>query len=235
MPLILNIETATQYCSVALFDGNRTLLEQSKEKNAHAEVITAMIEKLLIEAGAIPSMLDAVAVSMGPGSYTGLRIGVSTAKGLCYALDKPLIAISTLQALAYGSRNHIKNNPEYSENTLFCPMIDARRMEVYSALFDINIRQVRETKAEIITENSFSEELKLGHVIFSGDGATKCKSFFKQKPNAIFLDDFLPSASFMVEIALKKYNKNAFEDIAYFEPFYLKDFIAAKPKVKGLY
>ncbi len=121
-PLILNIETATQYCSVALFDGNRTLLEQSKEKNAHAEVITAMIEKLLIEADAIPSMLDAVAVSMGgPGSYTGLRIGVSTAKGLCYALDKPLIAISTLQALAYGSRNHIKNNPEYSENTLSAP------------------------------------------------------------------------------------------------------------------
>lgn len=228
-PLILHIDTATQVCSVALSRGAENIAyRESREKNAHSKNVTLFVEEVISESGLAKDELDAISVSMGPGSYTGLRIGVSTAKGLCYALEKPLIAISTLQAMAYGLAE------ERKEKVLYCPMIDARRMEVYTALFDENNRQLREIRAEIIDENSFSEFLNNQKIYFFGDGAPKCKEVLGDQPNAVFIDDFFPSAKFMSGIALDKFQNNDFVDVAYFEPFYLKDFIAGKPKVKGL-
>jgi tRNA threonylcarbamoyladenosine biosynthesis protein TsaB len=178
--------------------------------------------------------IDAVAISKGPGSYTGLRIGVSTAKGLCFALDKPLISIGTLQSMAYGlSKN--QEIQKYEKNILFCPMIDARRMEVYAAVYDIDNKEIREVGADIIDEHSFNAYLYNSKVIFFGDGAAKCKKALSGHPNAIFYDDILPSSSNMATLAEHKFIEKQFEDLAYFEPFYLKDFIAGIPKVKGLY
>ncbi len=235
MPKILHIETATQFCSVALSDGDQVIaFRESNEKNAHSRVITVMIDEIFREYNLQLSSIDAVAVSQGPGSYTGLRIGVSTAKGLCYALDKPLISVGTLQAMAFGMAEiYLKQNPG-ADNHLFCPMIDARRMEVYAALFDQHNRQIREIKAEIITERSFEEEFKKRTVVFGGDGADKCKTLLSVNGNAVFLNDFQPSTKYMVKLALEKFEKACFEDVAYFEPFYLKDFVAGIPRVKGL-
>lgn len=232
MKIILHIETATQICSAALSRGGKVIAEKhSDEKNAHSRVLTVFIDELLKENHLAPQDLDAVAVSKGPGSYTGLRIGVSTAKGLCYALGKPLIAVGTLQAMAWGMTRSVG---KVAQNTLFCPMIDARRMEVYAALFDPSNRQVRDIRAEVIDENSFGEFLKEHVVFFAGDGAAKCKPLLSENPNARFMDNFLPSANYLAEIASGKFNRKEFEDVAYFEPFYLKDFIAGIPKVKGL-
>ena len=232
MALILSIETATPVCSVALAKDNKVLaLKESTKKNSHSEIVTVFIDELLKENHFTFSDLDAVAVSKGPGSYTGLRIGVSTAKGLCYALDIPLIAVNTSQSLAIGALQdyHLdKGLP-----VLFCPMIDARRMEVYCALFDKNNHEVRETKAEIIEPDSFQTYLESNNVIFFGDGADKCKEMI-QHANAIFLENIFPSAKNMAGIVLKKFNNQQFEDVAYFEPFYLKDFVAGISKVKGL-
>lgn len=228
-PYILYIETATQSCSVAIGKGTRILaIRESREKNAHARNVTLFIDEVLKEAGIKKEDVNAVAVSMGPGSYTGLRIGTSTAKGFCYALNIPLIAVSTLQAMAVGMAD------EKKEKALYCPMIDARRMEVYAAVFDQNNKRIRETKAEIVDENSFSEYLNEHKVIFFGDGAQKCQEVLGDHPNASFVDDFYPSAKYMITIATDKFHNTEFEDVAYFEPYYLKDFIAGKPKVKGL-
>lgn len=235
MPKILHIDTATQFCSVALSDGDHLISsKESGEKNAHSQMITVWIDQLFKENNLEPGMIDAVAVSKGPGSYTGLRIGVSTAKGLCYALDKPLISVSTLQSMALGMSESFRTDKESEGNLLFCPMIDARRMEVYTALFDTSNRQVREIKAEIIHDDSFSEELKNHQIVFGGDGADKCKTLLANHSNAIFPHDFHPSAKYMVKIAFEKFIRNEFEDVAYFEPFYLKDFVAGLPRVKGL-
>ena len=232
MTKILHIETATQICSVALSENNSVIaIQSSDEKNAHSRVLTVFIDEMLKQNNFKPQDLDAIAVSMGPGSYTGLRIGVSTAKGLCFALDKPLIAISTLQAMAIGMTEKVGSS---FCDALFCPMIDARRMEVYSAIFDQGNKQVREILAEIIDENSFSGQLQTNQMIFAGDGAEKCKAILSPNPNAHFLDHFVPSAEFMIKIANEKFKAGKFEDVAYFEPFYLKDFIAGPPKVKGL-
>ena len=232
MTKILHIETATQICSVALSENDTIIANKSTdEKNAHSSVLTVFIEEILKSGNIKPQDLDAVAVSMGPGSYTGLRIGVSTAKGLCYSLDKPLIAVSTLQAMALGMAQ--KPN-QLNEDALFCPMIDARRMEVYSAIFDERNKQVRKIMAEIIDENSFAGQLQNQQIYFAGDGAEKCKDVLTHNPNARFIDSFFPSAEFMAGIAYKKFKTRTFEDVAYFEPFYLKDFIAGPPKVKGL-
>jgi tRNA threonylcarbamoyladenosine biosynthesis protein TsaB len=230
MAVILNIETATQVCSVALSSEGEVLqIRESREKNSHSTIITLFIEEVMKSAGLPFSALDAVAVSMGPGSYTGLRIGVSTAKGTCYALDKPLIAIGTLDAMAAGMLT-----TSQSQDFLLCPMIDARRMEVYNALFDSELKQVRETQAEIIGEDSFREELEKHIIVFAGDGAEKCKPALGNHPNARFIDDFYPSAAYMIKLAEKKFQESAFENVAYFEPFYLKDFIPGIAKVKGL-
>ena len=218
---ILNIETATKNCSVALAKEGKTIFskEIAEEGYSHAERLHVFIEEIIKEVGITLQDLSAVAVSQGPGSYTGLRIGVSAAKGLCYALNIPLIAIDTLQALA--SQVTISNG-------LIIPMIDARRMEVYSAVFAPNLEQKREVLAEIITENSF-ENLQ-GTLYFIGDCAEKCKSVLI-KENYIFLDEIVyPSAKEMSFLSFEKFKKSDTVDVAYFEPYYLKNFMITTPK-----
>lgn len=228
MALILQIETATQTCSVALAkDGVILDFIERTERNIHASVITLFIDELLRKNNFQFSDLSAVAISMGPGSYTGLRIGVSTSKGICYALDIPLIAVNTLEAMSSGFvSNHFSVNPD----TLFCPMIDARRMEVYCAIYTSKTEVVLETKAEIIDENSFRDILDHQVVYFFGDGALKCESYLGTHFNARVIDDFESSARYLTAIAYQKYLQKDFVDVAYFEPFYLKDFVAGKKK-----
>ena len=221
MEYILNIETATKNCSVALAKDGKTIVckEIAEEGYSHAERLHVFIEEIIKEAGITLNDLSAIAVSQGPGSYTGLRIGVSAAKGLCYALGIPLIAVDTLQALA--SQVAISNG-------LIIPMIDARRMEVYSAVFAPNLERKREVLAEIITENSFENLQET--LYFVGDCAEKCKSVLT-KENYIFLDEIVyPSAKEMSLISFEKFKKSDTVDVAYFEPYYLKDFMITTPK-----
>ena len=226
--MILQIETATTVCSVALAqDGNVLAYKEINVRNVHAEVITVFIEELFKVTGKHYHDLDAIAVSCGPGSYTGLRIGISTAKGLCFALDKPLIAIETLEAMVYG----LIGQGEIDNNILLCPMIDARRMEVYTALFDGLGNRISPTSAVIVDENSFSDMLKSNKIIFFGDGADKCEETLGAIENAKFLKNFTTSARSLTKRALEKYEQKSFEDVAYFEPYYLKDFIAGKKAV----
>jgi tRNA threonylcarbamoyladenosine biosynthesis protein TsaB len=228
MALILQIETATTACSVALAqDGQILACKELNERNIHAEVITVFIDDVMRASGKTYADLDAVAVSSGPGSYTGLRIGVSTAKGLCYALDKPLIAIETLQAMADGIIGQ-----GVPADTLLCPMIDARRMEVYTAQFDAAGQRIKPTTAEIIDEISFADLLATRQILFFGDGAEKCQAVLQRNPNAQFSNGFVNSARYLTNKAAAKFARADFEDIAYFEPFYLKDFIAGKKAVK---
>jgi tRNA threonylcarbamoyladenosine biosynthesis protein TsaB len=232
---ILSLETATNVCSVALScNGQLLSLHESSVKNVHSSTLTTFIEESFKSAGIKTSDIDAVAVSKGPGSYTGLRIGVATAKGLCYALDKPLIAISTLKSMAVGIQNLQLQTPNSKLQTFYCPMIDARRMEVYCAIYDSDGNEVRKTLAEIINETSFSEILIKNTIFFAGDGAAKCKPFLEENRNAFFLDDFLVSSRYMIHLAEQKFLAGEFENLAYFEPYYLKDFIAGKSHVKGL-
>jgi tRNA threonylcarbamoyladenosine biosynthesis protein TsaB len=233
LSLILNIETATGVCSVALAkDGQLLGLKESNTRNNHSSVLTIFIDDVIKRANVSSLEIDAIAVSEGPGSYTGLRIGVAACKGLCYALDKPLIGVGTLQAMAKGIL--LRDSADHSTHILYCPMIDARRMEVYCAIFDEKGQEIRETRAEIINENSFIQYLEKNKIVFAGDGALKCRSLIDKHPNAVFLEDFQPSAKFMIPLSEEKFSKKRFEDLAYFEPYYLKDFIAGKPRVKGL-
>lgn len=237
MGKILNIETSTRICSVALaVDGKVTAIQESAIENSHARQITVFAEQIMFQTGMNFQDLDAVAVSKGPGSYTGLRIGVSTAKGFCYSLDKPLISVGTLRSLANGMIQKFKAEGKQPEDFLFCPMIDARRMEVYSAVYDSHLREVREIKAEVIDENSFAGFFQQNKsLVFLGDGAEKCRDVLsKASENAVFLEEFLASAAYMAPLAEEKFRNGDFEDTAYFEPFYLKDFIAGIPRVKGL-
>ena len=226
-PIILHIETATELCSVALSlgDGGVAARESSEGRN-HAAMLTLFIDELLSASNLSASRIDAVAVSSGPGSYTGLRIGLSAAKGLCYGGNIPLIAISTLQAMSAGFalKNHIP------DSALLCPMIDARRMEVYTALYDKDARQVEKISAEIVTEQSFASWLDDRQIFFFGNGAEKCRSIIAH-PNAVFPEGFVHSARYMLQPALQAYSEKRFEDAAYFEPYYLKDFIAGAPKM----
>lgn len=218
MTYILNIETSTKNCSVALAkDGEAVVCKEIAEMGySHAEKLHVFIEEILSEANLQFSDLNAIAVSQGPGSYTGLRIGVSAAKGLCYALDIPLITVDTLEVLA--SQISI-------EEGLIIPMIDARRMEVYSAIFDKNYQKIRETKAEILTQESFSELNQM--IYFVGDSSQKAKTIL-QKENFIFAENVIyPSANQMTKKSYTLFTKNLFEDVAYFEPFYLKDFMVS--------
>ena len=222
--MILQIETATTVCSVALArDGKVVAFKQVDQRNAHAEVITVFIDELLSASGFNYADIDAIAVSCGPGSYTGLRIGVSTAKGLCFALDKPLIAIETLEAMAFGVINE-----GIETDMLLCPMIDARRMEVYTSIFNSKGENIKPTAAEIIDENSFADLLQDNKVLFFGDGAEKCREVLSHNPNAQFLSGFINSATHLTKKAEEKFMAKDFEDVAYFEPYYLKDFIAGK-------
>ena len=226
-PLILHIETATELCSVALSRGiNNMKVKEDFEGRNHATLLTPFIEQLLSENDIAVNQLDAVAVSSGPGSYTGLRIGLSTAKGLCYGGDIPLIAVSTLQAMSLGfARQH-----DLPDSALLCPMIDARRMEVYTALYDKNGKPLENISAEIITGQSFASWLETYRIFFFGNGAGKCRSTITH-PHAMFSESFTHSARYMIQPALQAFHQNQFEDTAYFEPFYLKDFIAGPKKV----
>jgi tRNA threonylcarbamoyladenosine biosynthesis protein TsaB len=225
MSLIIQIETATTSCSVALArDGQVLAFKEIDQRNIHAEVITVYIDGLMAQTNNTYAGLDAVAVSCGPGSYTGLRIGVSTAKGLCFALDKPLISVETLAAMAKG----VAHDNVIDSDVLLCPMIDARRMEVYTAVFNAAGEVVKPTAAEIIDGNSFSDILAENKVLFFGDGADKCKDTLGDNPNAQFLPNFSNSATHLTQIAADKFNRADFVDVAYFEPYYLKDFIAGK-------
>jgi tRNA threonylcarbamoyladenosine biosynthesis protein TsaB len=219
--LILNIETSTKNCSVSLSNNGKTVhsKELSEAGFSHAEKLHVFIEEVLRESKLTFKHLSAIAVSKGPGSYTGLRIGVSAAKGLCFALDIPLISVDTLQVLA--SQAEVQNG-------LIVPMIDARRMEVYSAIFNKNYNKIREVQAQILDENSFSEIEET--VYFVGDCNEKAKIVLT-KNNFVFLDDkFYPSANEMSILSLEKFQNNDFEDVAYFEPFYLKDFLITTSK-----
>jgi tRNA threonylcarbamoyladenosine biosynthesis protein TsaB len=235
MAYILCIETSTSVCSVALtYDGKIVAARQENEGNSHANRLTVLIEQLFEDSG-VPieiSDIDAVAVSSGPGSYTGLRIGVSAAKGICFALDKSLIAIPSLATLAWPVvQKNVLGNAD--KDSWFCPMIDARRMEVYTAMFDINMQQKRETSADIINEASYRDILAQRKVFFFGNGAGKCRNSLAH-PNAVFPQDEGPLARNMASMAYDTWKSKDFKDVAYFEPFYLKDFIATVPKKKVL-
>ena len=194
------------------------LKEDYDTNYSHAEKLHVYIDAVLKEAGVSKKELDAVAVSKGPGSYTGLRIGVSAAKGLCFALDIPLISVATLEALAHQVT---------CTDGVIVPMLDARRLEVYAAIFDANYNQIKATEAQILNDNAFAEQLNRGTVYFIGNGVEKTKALI-QHPNAVFIEDKLPSASEMGALAFSKYTKGDFEDVAYFEPYYLKDFVGFK-------
>ena len=219
MPIILNIETATKNCSVALAKEGKTIAykEIAEQNFSHAEKLHVFIEELLAENQLQFSDLSAIAVSQGPGSYTGLRIGVSSAKGFCYALNIPMIAIDTLQLLA--KQIHI-------EEGIIISMIDARRMEVFSAFYDKNHNQIRATQAEIIDETSYQEITETIHLV--GDGTEKFKNTLIDTKFVFHSDVVFPSANEMSQLSYDKYQKSDFVDVAYFEPYYLKDFVLSK-------
>ena len=226
--MILCIETATGLCSVALCDGNRVIaLKESAEGRSHASLLTLFIRDLLHEAGIRASDLNAVAVSKGPGSFTGLRIGVSAAKGIAYAAEIKLIGIDTVFSMFHGFQDFAAERYNFTSDDLFCPVLDARRMEVYSAIYDHEGKIIRELKAEIMNNDSFSGYPGSARLFLFGDGAEKCKNVIKRK-NIVFETDYRISASSMCKPAAEAFSEQHFEDVAYFEPFYLKDFLTSK-------
>ena len=230
MALILNVETASEICSVALSDekGLIYILENTEGKS-HASLVSVFINDILQKHHLTAENLNAVAVSMGPGSYTGLRIGVSVAKGICFGAGLPLIAVPTLQSLtiAAAGNSEFKNETE----AWFCPMLDARRLEVYMAFLDKQFHFTTDIKAEIIHEDSFADVLAKRIVYFFGNGSAKCRDIIKH-PNAKFIERINLSARDMITLSQKAFLNKKFEDVAYFEPFYLKDFVATVAKNK---
>lgn len=230
MSCILNIETSTSVCSVALsHNGNIIYNKSSFEGPAHAALIGTYADEALKAMKENGLQLDAVAVSSGPGSYTGLRIGVSFAKGLCFGKDVPLISIPTLEILAVTALKQSEDR-----DLILCPMLDARRMEVYTSMYDSDLNVIQETNAAIIDEMSFEKELEAGKLCFFGNGAAKCKPVISHI-NAVFIDDIVPLAENMIVLADRAYAEKRFENVAYFEPFYLKEFQATVAKNKVLY
>ena len=228
--MIICLETATNICSVALCDDAGVIsMRQNSELKSHASMLTVFIDELLREYGIRAKDLEAIAVSKGPGSYTGLRIGVSVAKGIAYAASIPLIGVDTTLSMFWGLSGTQYYSSGNEVSYLYCPMLDARRMEIYYALYDSDGNTVKEISAEVIDENSFNNIPVSKRIIFFGDGAVKCKEIIKRN-NTFFVDDFKISASYMFIPASKALKTHDYEDIAYFEPFYLKDFIASKPR-----
>lgn len=228
MTYLLAIETSTEICSVALGKNTECItIVENEQGNSHAEKIILFVSEVLQQAGLKKSQLDAVCISEGPGSYTGLRIGVSSAKGLCAALDIPLIAVSTLQSMAWGAKEQYPNHKQY------CPMIDAKRMEVYTAVYNHHLQPIQEINNLILDENAYSDFLSIDKLVFSGNGITKAQSLLSDNPNAVFCNR-KTSARYLLALAYEKFLKQDFVDLAYFEPFYLKEFHAVKPKIKGL-
>ncbi len=237
MGLILNIETATNVCSAALADdGELVSFKESLTDKSHSSLLGVFIEEILNENKISVKKLDAIAVSKGPGSYTGLRIGVSTAKGLCYGANIPLISLNTLKVMSTGIINSqilAGLNISISNDTLLCPMIDARRMEVYTAVYNHLNQTVEETQAKIISPSSYDKYLDGKKILFFGTGADKCATIIKSK-NALFIENFNTSARYMIRLSEETYANRKFENVAYFEPYYLKDFIATVPKKDNL-
>ncbi|SIT94909.1 tRNA (adenosine(37)-N6)-threonylcarbamoyltransferase complex dimerization subunit type 1 TsaB [Pontibacter indicus] len=226
MPLLLALETSSTVCSVALYKGAELLAASELQiEKSHSSHITVMIAQLVENCGCTLHDLSAVAVSGGPGSYTGLRIGSSTAKGLCYSLDIPLLEVSTLYGLAKQAIDAIPNAQDY----LFCPMLDARRMEVYTCLVNSKLEERMPIMPVVLDEQSFQEELARQPIIFFGNGAAKFKRLMEGNANALFIDSIQPSAKPIGELAIVKYEEQAFEDVAYYEPFYLKDVYITSP------
>ncbi|MBO9615671.1 MAG: tRNA (adenosine(37)-N6)-threonylcarbamoyltransferase complex dimerization subunit type 1 TsaB [Dyadobacter sp.] len=223
--LLLSIDTSIRGCSVAVHNetGLLAAYDLFTDKSSSA-MLTSLMRDSVTHAGFELSDIDAIVVAKGPGSYTGLRVGVSTAKGLCYALDKPLIAINTLQAMAMQLAAFFPGH-------LFCPMIDARRMEVYAAVLDDTNAFVQETQAVIMNETSFQDLLTERRVVFFGDGAAKCKPLLEKHPNAVFpAEDIKPSARTVGQLGTIAFQNSQFENVASFEPYYLKDFMSPAPR-----
>lgn len=228
MALILSLETSTTVCSVALHDNGKLIASAEMHKEqSHASKLAVLIDQVVNLADVSMNALQGVAVSEGPGSYTGLRIGVSTAKGLCFALGIPLISVGTLTLLA----KQMQVKPILDNNPWLCPMIDARRMEVYCQLFDREVNALQDIEAKVIDEESFKEPLANHRIIFFGDGAAKCKSAIIH-PNAFFVDAIVPSAKELGILASEKFLRNELEDLVTFEPLYLKEFLIKKPADK---
>lgn len=224
MPNLLCIETATEVCSVAVFEDAKCIsLKEIATGNQHASQLAILIQEAIKEANLTLKQLDAVVVSKGPGSYTGLRVGVSTAKGICFALNKPLIAINTLTSMAFAYIEQAK-----PKDGLICPMIDARRMEVYTALYSTDGTEVMATEAKIIDQDSFKEQVN-STIMFIGNGAEKCKGLLTS-PQTIFETKFYCSAVGLGTLGLRAFNDGRFENVAYFEPYYLKDFVGTTAK-----
>jgi tRNA threonylcarbamoyladenosine biosynthesis protein TsaB len=236
MALLLSLETSTQSCSVALHrEGVLVASREIKTPRSAASQLAVMIQEVLNHSGSKPQDLQGVIVASGPGSYTGLRIGVATAKGLCYALGIPLIAINTLDLLSSQGKQYLLSHPtsdvkEFDEHILFCPMLDARRMEVYCKLVDYKLNQVEPTQAKILDEDSFHEHLERHIIYFLGEGAVKCSEIIHHY-NARFIPELIPEATHLGELGYLKWKQSLFEDIALFEPFYLKDFLIKKPNL----
>jgi len=228
MAYIINIETSTEVCSVALSHNEEVMsIIENHDGKSHASHLSSYIDQVLEESKIKYSDLSAIAVGKGPGSYTGLRIGVSTAKGMAYGLNIPLISVCSLKTMASFAFNSSTNLIE--DKVLLCPMMDARRMEVFTTLYDNHLNQIKDISAEIILEDSFQEELASHKILFFGNGAEKCKVSI-QHPNAHFINGIFPSAKYMTKLSFRLYEEKVFENLAYFEPFYLKDFIAIKAK-----
>lgn len=232
--ILLAIETATPVGSVALYEGSNLIAyAENRQDRAHARLLLPMIDSLLTQTGIAKSALSAVAVGKGPGSYTGLRIGVSTAKGLCMALDIPLLAVGTLDAIATQAKSWAQ-----AQNAWICPMLDARRMEVYAQFFDSELMPQSTIEAVVVTETAFDAQLAQQRIIFLGDGAAKCKATLTaHSPNAIVIEGYTPSAAAVGQLAATYFTDTHSaiqpENLTTFEPFYLKDFVVTKPKPKA--
>jgi len=223
MALILSLESSTSVCSAAIHDqGELVAMREVHQPQSAAAQLTVLVEDLFANIGLRKSDIAAVAVSGGPGSYTGLRIGTATAKGICYALDRPLIALDSLHVLA-------SSVPRIGDGRMLCPMIDARRMEVYCCLLTEELDIIEDTKPYVVEATSFSGSLKVQKIAFLGNGSSKCRDVIKH-PNAIFLENIFPAASAMGKLAFRKFDQQEFSDVRTFEPAYLKEFVAKTKK-----
>ena len=221
MPYLLSLETSSSVCSVAIHKAGKLVCASELHlEKSHSALVTVLVQDLLKYAGLTLANLSGIAISGGPGSYTGLRIGTSTAKGLCFGLDLPLIEVSTLEAMALAQ---IRATPQAAQ-LLFCPMLDARRLEVYCAVYNQNLEPVLPVAPVVLTEASFAELVAAQPVLFFGSGADKFRDLISPNPNAWFISGAAPNAAFIGELAYRKYHQQQFEVIAYYEPFYLKEF-----------
>ena len=230
MALLLSIETSTNVCSVALHrESNLIAFQENRIPQTTASQLAVLVDKVFQEAGVKPASLQGVVVAAGPGSYTGLRIGVATAKGLCFALHIPLLSVNTLELLAYQVSANLNSYGNFNESeVLLCPMLDARRMEVYCMITNRQLQSIEPTQAKIVEPGSFHNFL-VQPILFFGDGAAKCEGVINH-PNAHFIRGILPSAAQLGVMGFQKYKRSEFEDLPTYEPFYLKDFVIKKPK-----